>query len=58
MIWWGDFMNNLKDYSLSTDHGYCECVVKSGRNEKCFEYKIHASTSEKYFSMIFDDRNI
>ena len=44
MIWWGDFIKDLKFYSTSNDYNYCECEVKNEKKEIDFVYKIHAST--------------
>ena len=52
VIWWGDFVDDLKQYAASCDYGYCECENVKRSDVRC-EYEVHASTLEKYFSIIY-----
>ena len=52
IIWWGDFVKDLEDFAASSDYYYCECE-NIERSDVCYEYKVHASTKEKFFSIIY-----
>ena len=51
-IWWGEFVKDLIPFARAFDYGYCECenIVRS---DYICEYKVKASSHEKYFSIIY-----
>ena len=43
---------SLEDFAASSDYYYCECEDIE-RSDAHYEYEVHASTNEKYFSIIY-----
>ena len=53
LLCWGDFVKDLEKFTVLSDYDFCECEDRREKTDKCYEYKIHTSTAEKYFSIIY-----